>query len=100
MNYHEIEEKVRRLFNKQLGYAAAKKRLPIGDATRKHESDIYEPRRGIGGIKTSPWKNRSGTNNTGGQDRAAAELLWLNLWDGNERRVHVLTILEMANETF
>ena len=34
--------------------------------------------------------------NTGGCDRVASELLWLSLWQGPERRVHVLTDTEMS----
>ena len=100
MNYLAIEEKVRRSFNEKLGYVAVKERLPIGHSSRTHKFDLFERGRLIGGISASPWRNRSGSSNTGGQDRAAAELLWLSLWEGRERRVHVLTDFEMATQTF
>jgi len=37
---------------------------------------------------------------TGGQDRASTELLWLTLWNGNERRVMILTNREMADKLY
>jgi len=102
LNYHKIEAKVRARFNARFSYNAIKERLPIGSSLRRHEFDLYERGRVIGGISTSRWKNRTKlkSNNTAGQDRAAAELLWLSLWLGAERRVHVLTDRRMATETF
>lgn len=102
MNYCQIEQKVRKLFNKQWQGNAEKCRLPIGATTHKHEFDLYERGKVIGGISTSPWKNKTEkkTNNTGGQDRVASELLWLSLWTGKEKRLHILTDHEMAQNTF
>ena len=100
--HHKIEATVRRLFNEKWRCNAEKKRRAIGNASPLHEFDLYDHGKLIGGISTSPWKNRtkSKTNNTGGQDRAAAELLWLDLWPDPERRVHVLTNYQMAAYTF
>jgi hypothetical protein len=102
MSYITIEIEVRDLFNKTYGFNAVKRRLAIGNSDRRHEFDIYQPGKVIGGISTSPWTNRTEgkTGNTGGQDRAAAELLWLTIWVGEEKRCHVLTDLEMAKRTF
>lgn len=69
----------------------------MGQTEKPREFDIYEANRVIGGITTSPWKNRSGSSNSGGQDRASAELLWLTLWPGDERRIMILSDEDMAN---
>jgi len=91
---------VRGSYNKKYKTNAKKNRLEVGSAGIKHEYDIYEKGKIIAGVTTSPWKNKSGTNNTGGQDRAAAELLWLSLWGGNEDRWLVFTDKEMAENIF
>jgi hypothetical protein len=102
VSYLNIESEVRDWFNREYGFKAIKTVLPIGNPDCTHEFDLYEPRKVIGGISTSPWINRTDkkTTNTGGQDRAAAELLWLSIWVGDEMRCHVLTDLEMAGRTF
>lgn len=92
-----VEESVRSLFNRMEVTRADKTRLRVGDSGATHEYDLYETGKIIGGITTSPWKNSTGTNNSGGQDRASTELLWLTLWSGAERRVMVFTDLSMAN---
>lgn len=97
MTPHQIELLVRTAYNVANSASATKKTLSLGTAAASHEFDLYETNKIIGGISTSPWFNKSGTNNTGGQDRAAAELLWLTLWPGSEKRVHVLTDKEMAH---
>jgi hypothetical protein len=102
MSYLEVESQVRDWFNTAFGFHAIKVHLAIGNPDRTHEFDLFESNRIIGGISTSPWTNRTKeeTNNTGGRDRAAAELLWLSVWVGNEKRCHVLTDREMAIRTF
>lgn len=70
-----------------------------------HEFDLFEKKVVVGGISTAPWCNKSfngkrGTPNTSGRDRAATELLWLSLWQGPERRLHILTDSEMAEKLF
>ena len=94
----QAERDARRLFNKKYRAKTEEKEieLPVG-LNAKHKFDIYEYGKFIGGITTSPWKNKTGSNNTGGQDRASTELLWLTLWEGKERRVMVLTDREMAD---
>lgn len=102
MNKFEIHEKfrieseIRELFNKMERLEAHKEKLSVRVGETPHEFDLYEKNSVIGGISTSPWKNQTGTNNSGGQDRIAAELLWLTLWQGQERRVMILSNREMA----
>ncbi|MBI4307391.1 MAG: hypothetical protein HY684_01110 [Chloroflexi bacterium] len=97
----EEEEAIRNRYNQARGLNAKKAKLCLGK-TAVHEFDIFEQGRVIGGITTSPWKNRptenypSGSNNSGGQDGTAAELLWLSLWQGYEERVLMLTDKDMA----
>ena len=93
-----IEVQVRQLFNQHFSRNANKQILSIGNNNAQHEFDIYEAGRIIGGISTSPWFNKTEkhSSNTGGQDRVTAELLWLTLWQGNEKRVIILTDQEMA----
>ena len=97
-NPHETEEIVRDSYNSQHSCNAVKKISSIGNQGAKHEFDLYEQGKVIGGISTSPWTNKTGTNNTGGQDRVSTELLWLILWRGNEKRVLILTDLEMSEK--
>lgn len=92
----QIERAVVAKFNSQYGTDARKQTPQVGNANAKHEFDLYEPGKVIGGVTTSPWTNKTGSTNTGGQDRAAAELLWLSLWGGEERRILIVTDPEMA----
>ena len=92
------EERVRSRLNSFYSVNATKQRLTLGSSGAKHEFDLYDAGKLIGGITTSPWKNKTGSNNTGGQDRVSTELLWLSLWEGNEKRVVVLTDREMAEK--
>ena len=101
----EKEEQVIIEFNKLSKTNAGKRILVFGESGAKHEFDIYEKDKVIGGVSTSPWRNKANgsgkrTNNTSGQDRASTELLWLSLWQGPERRVHILTDDEMAKKLF
>lgn len=105
MHYLIKEQEVRGEFNTVNKCHAEKKRLNVGSLGAKHEYDLYEEGKYIAGISTSPWKNKpkdskKPTNNTGGQDRAAAEILWLSIWDGDEKRMHILTDDEMAKNIF
>ena len=100
MHYLKIEKIVRDNYNLNNSCNAQKEILSLGKQGAKHEYDLYEKGAIIGGVSTSPWKNKSGSNNTGGQDRAAAELLWLSLWNGKEHRAHILTNREMADKTY
>lgn len=80
----------------------AEKKIVIVGQGAKHEFDLYEPNKVIGGISTSPWTNKTSrrSTNTGGQDRVSTELLWLTLCPGDERRVMVLTDEDMAERLF
>lgn len=100
MTPHQIEALVRAEFNTANKVNAQKQTLSVGTSSASHEFDLYEKGKVIGGVSTSPWFNKSGSNNTGGQDRAATELLWLSLWPSNEKRVHVLTDKEMTQRLF
>lgn len=97
-NPHEKERRVRDSYNSKHSCNAIKKIAPIGDQGAKHEFDLYEEGKVIGGISTSAWKTSKSNNNTGGQDRVSTELLWLTLWPGNEKRVLILTDLEMSEK--
>ena len=96
INNKPSEESMRSWFNSFYKLNASKQRLKLGSSGAKHEFDLYDAGKLIGGITTSPWKNKTGSNNTGGQDRVSTELLWLSLWKGDEKRVIVLTDREMA----
>jgi hypothetical protein len=63
------------------GCTAKKQTLTLGTTAASHEFDLYEASTLVGGINTSPWFNKSGSYNTGGQDRAATELLCALLSD-------------------
>jgi len=100
-----MEQKIRCKFNRQFSKNATKQRLPISgkrDGTRTtHEFDLYDdPGCVIGGISCGRWKTKSENNNTGSQDRVTAELLYLSLWPGRERRYLLLEDEEMANNIF
>ncbi len=95
-NRLKLEEEIRSHFNNSEHLNAQKAVLIVG-GNSEHEFDVYEAGKVIGGITTSPWKNLTGSNNSGGQDRVATELLWLTLWPGPERRVMILSSKEMAD---
>ena len=97
---HQKEKLVRACYNKSNHVSTKKEKLSVGDSGASHEFDLYQKGKVIGGVSTSPWLNKSGSNNTGGQDRAAAELLWLTLWSGKEKRVHILTNKEMVEKLY
>lgn len=90
----QFELASRKAFNKSEGTNAQKSIVPVG--RKQHEFDLYEPEVIAGGISTSPWRNKTGTNNTGGQDRVAAELLWLHLCSHVKRKVVLLRDRAMA----
>jgi len=91
----KFEQAARKAFNKNQGTDAQKSIVWIGRT--QHEFDLYDQVGSIaGGISTSPWQNKTGTNNTGGQDRLAAELLWLSLCRSVKRKVLILRDEKMA----
>ncbi len=97
-----VEREVRSSFNRHNRTNAEKVTLPVGKQGAAHEFDLYDIGEVIGGITTSPWTNKTArrSSNTGGQDRASTELLWLTLWEGDENRVMILTDSEMADKLF
>lgn len=70
----------------------------VGGRTARHAFSMVDPGRVVGAIIVAPWRERMLPESvpTPGQDRATAELLWLTLWEGPERRVLVVTDLDMA----
>ena len=72
----QAEERIRRLFNTEWSVNASKQRLPVGHEGAQHQFDLFEENRVIGEISTSPWFNKTGSNNSGGQDRVSAGLPW------------------------
>lgn len=92
-----FEEMARGAFNKSQGTKARKSVVSIGRV--QHEFDLYEEGTVAGGISTSSWLNRTAkrTNNSGGQDRVAAELLWLHLCNFAKRKVLILKEKDMAD---
>lgn len=53
---------VRDSYNSKHSCNARKEILDIGDQGAKHEFDLYEEGKVIGGISTSPWKNKTKKN--------------------------------------
>jgi hypothetical protein len=93
----QIEEKARAAVGRIFHCTPTKQRVLFPASTTKHEFDIYAQGRIIGGFSTSPRTAGNGSNNTGGCDRASAELLWLSLWPGSEKRIHVLSDTDLAS---
>lgn len=62
----------------------------------EHEFDIYAEGVVIGGVSTGTFFTAQGNANTACRDRACAELLWLMLWRGPEKRKYVATDRLMA----
>ncbi|TGK12924.1 hypothetical protein [Leptospira stimsonii] len=91
----DLEERIRGKFNKIFNVHTVKEELAPNASASPHEFDIYNKGKFIGGINTSKRLTSSGNNNTGGQDRVSSEIFWLSLWEGDERRVLILTDLAM-----
>jgi len=98
MTRAQFEETARKAFNESQGTKAEKRRVSIRRA--KHEFDLYQEGVVAGGVSTAPWVNRTArrTNNSGGQDRVTAELLWLHLCDSAKRKVLILKERDMADK--
>ena len=97
MTPQQIESMIRDEFNRSNSTSVQKSALSVGSGNVSHEFDLYEANKVIGGISTSPWFNKSGSNNTGGQDRVSSEILWLTLYPGREQRVLILSDKERFN---
>jgi len=97
MSPASFERKSRDAFNRSQRTNARKSCVTVGK--KQHEFDLYQEGLIVGGISTSPWLNRTPkrTNNTGGQDRVAAELLWLHLCSSAKRKVLILKEKDMAD---
>jgi hypothetical protein len=92
-----IEASSRQAINKLFKANASNQRVNFSDGGPSHEFDIFQEGVIVGGVSTSPLKVGKGSPNTGGKDRAASELLWLTLWPGEEKRLHVLTDRSLAD---
>jgi len=92
-----IEASARKAVNRLLKSNALNQRVTFSRDGPSHEFDIFEKGVIIGGVSTSTTKVGKGTDNTGGKDRAASELLWLTLWPGEEKRLHVMTDKSLAD---
>jgi len=92
-----FERKARNAFNRNQRTNAQKSIVTVGK--KQHEFDLYQEGVIVGGISTSPWLNRTPkrTNNSGGQDRVAAELFWLHLCSSAKRKVLILKEEDMAD---
>lgn len=102
---HQIEQRVRAAFNTTHAVQTRKQRLIMPGGHARHEFDLYDEGRVIGGVSTSPWRNlakegKRRTYNTAGQDRATTEIFWLSHWKGAERRIHILTDEDMADKLY
>lgn len=92
------ETEVRDAFNAVFDCQASAATPIVGGRTATHPFALFDAGRVIGAIVAAPWRDRAAPEPgaSPGQDRAAAELLWLTLWEGPERRVLVVTDLDMA----
>ncbi|MBI4443222.1 MAG: hypothetical protein HY649_07590 [Acidobacteria bacterium] len=91
-----IETRARSAVGREYHCSPVSRNTRVGERGPVHEFDVYAEGIVIGGISTSPLKTGGGNSNTGGCDRACAELLWLLLRPGPEARIHVLTDRPMA----
>ena len=92
-----IEASARQVINGLFMANASNQRVIFSEGGPSHEFDIFQEGVIVGGVSTSPLKVGKGSPNTGGKDRAASELLWLTLWPGKEKRLHVLTDKNLAD---
>ena len=92
-----IEASARQAINRLLNASALNQRVTFSEGGPSHEFDIFQEGVIVGGVSTSPLKVGKGSPNTGGKDRAASELLWLTLWPGEVKRLHVLTDKSLAD---
>jgi len=95
-SWQEFEARAREAIGKKFRAKCVKKvglRITGGG---NHEFDIYAKGKAIGGATTAKYRNRSGSSNTAGRDRALAEILWLSLSPGLEKRVLVARDRELA----
>lgn len=92
-----FERRARDAFNKSQGTNSQKSVVTVGK--KQHEFDLYQEGVAVGGISTSPWRNRTPkhTNNSGGQDRVATELFWLHLCSSARRKILILKEKDMAD---
>ncbi len=93
-----LESTVRDAFNAVFDCIAQPASPIVGGRAARHPFSLFDPARVIGAIVAAPWRDRAlqEQSSSPGQDRATAELLWLTLWEGPERRVLVVTDLDMA----
>jgi len=82
-----VEQAIRQAFNEQFGFNAERRSVTVGRKTASHEFALHDAGKTLGAIVLP--SNRA-------FDTAAAEILWLCLWEGPERRVIITSELELA----
>ena len=90
----KIQKAACKAFNRSNQTNACVQEVRVG--TTDHSYDLYEKGKVAGGVTTGTWKTSKGRNNTGAQDHAISELLWLELIQTVKRRVLILTDLQMV----
>ena len=94
MNRREVQRQAVDTFNRKNSLNATEQEVKVGSAT--HRFDLFQKGEVAGGVTTGTWKTSNGNNNTGAQDHAIAELLWLDLVKTVKRKVLILTDQEMV----
>jgi hypothetical protein len=94
MNWKRIQINASCAFNRRNRTEAIEKKVEVGAAT--HKFDLFQQGKLAGGVTSGTWCTSNGKNNTGAQDHATAELLWLDLVRTVKRKVLILTDMQMA----
>jgi len=92
-----LEASARQVITRFFNTSVLNQRVTFSEGRPLHEFDIFEKNTVMGGVSTSTLKTDNRNANTGGKDRAASELLWLTLWPGERKRLHVLTDKSLAD---
>lgn len=82
-----LEPVIRAAFNQQFECATERRIVPVGRKTAMHEFALHDAGKVLGAIV--PPSSRA-------FEFASAEILWMCLWEGPERRVVITTELELA----
>lgn len=81
------EATIRAVFNEQFGSAAERRVVAVGRKTATHEFALHDTGKILGCIVPA---------SKGSFEIASAEILWLCLWEGPERRVVITAELGLA----
>jgi hypothetical protein len=82
-----LEPAIRAVFNEQFGSVAERRVVAVGRKTATHEFALHDPGKILGCIVPA---------SKGSFEFASAEILWLCLWEGPERRVVITAELGLA----